>query len=355
MSKGVSERGLGRTCYIQDGWRTFAALDLGTNNCRLLVARPAGDGFRVIDSFSRIVRLGEGLQASGALGDAAMNRAMQALQACRARLQRRPRCVVRAVATEACRQATNGPAFLKRVLAETGIRFDIIAPREEAELALESCGPLLDRDSRRVLLFDIGGGSTELAWVRLAASSGPELIGYVSLPLGVVTLAERHGPAVFTTAGYAAMVAEAHQHLEAFEQVHRIAHEIRLGGVQGLGTSGTVTTLAGVAMKLARYRRPLVDGTTLSAAAADDALRQLRGMGIPGLHAHPCVGADRADFVLPGCAIFDAIRSMWPIEQFTVADRGLREGILQRLMRQDHGRQPARKAAASQHETALSP
>ena len=321
----------------------FAALDLGTNNCRLLMAVPARDGFRVVDSFSRIVRLGEGLGRTGALGAPAMERAVDALRACRHRLNRRPVRALRAVATEACRQAANGRPFLDRVLAETGLRFEIISPREEAQLALDSCAPLLQPGARRALLFDIGGGSTELAWVRLGEGR-PELIGYDSLPLGVVTLAERFGDAMFTEAGFDAMVDEVRARLAPFERTHRIAQESRAGGVQALGTSGTVTTLAGVALKLAQYRRPLVDGTELSADAASAALAALRTMGLDGLRDHPCVGAERAEFVLPGCAVFEAIRQTWPLPHVTVADRGLREGMLLRLIRQD--RHPAPRRAA---------
>jgi len=329
----------------------FAALDLGTNNCRLLVAHPAGAGFRVVDSFSRIVRLGEGLQGSGVLAEAAMDRAIEALQACRDRLDRWTGCTIRAVATQACRQARNCPAFLERVRDEVGLRLDIIAPQEEARLAVQSCGPLLDRGCRRALLFDIGGGSTELAWVRLDGPGGPELIGYDSLPLGVVTLSERHAATAFTAGGYVAMVAETHALLHEFERAHHITDELRRGGVQAIGTSGTVTTLAGVAMKLARYRRPLVDGTILDAATAADALAQLRAMGAAGLRAHPCVGPERTPFVLPGCAIFDAIRTRWPLPQVTVADRGLREGILLQLMRQRRPDEPRSPHPAPVHRT----
>ncbi len=316
----------------------FAALDLGTNNCRLLIGAPDGGGFRVLDSFSRIVRLGEGLQSTGMLSALAMDRAIDALQACSARMARRPIQAVRAIATEACRRAANVGEFLARVRAETGIRFDVISAREEAELALESCATLLAGAGRRALLFDIGGGSTEVAWVRLGGPGvRPELIGYDSLPIGVVNLSERYGPAAFTAAGFLAMVDEAIARLAPFERVHCIAHEGRMGGVRLLGTSGTVTTLMGVAMGLQRYRRPLVDGRVLSAAAADHAMGVLLGLGRDGLALHPCVGAERADFVLPGCAVFEAIRRTWPASEVVVADRGLREGMLLRMMRQRQG------------------
>ncbi len=320
----------------------FAALDLGTNNCRMLVGTPSGGGFRVLDSFSRIVRLGEGLHSTGCLNEAAMDRAVGALQACAARLARRQIRQVRAIATEACRRATNGPAFLGRVKRETGFDFGIISSREEAELALEACTPLLPCDGRRALLFDIGGGSTELAWVRLT-NGQPELIGYESLPIGVVTLAERWAGACFTADGFEAMVTDVVARLQAFERVHCIAREISLGGVRLLGTSGTVTTLAGVALNLERYRRLAVDGVELCRQDAADALAHLRSLGREGLMSHPCVGPDRVEFVLPGCAVFAAITRLWPAPHIIVADRGLREGVLLRLMRADRLRQARRR------------
>ena len=311
----------------------FAALDLGTNNCRMLVAAPTMSGFRVLDSFSRIVRLGEGLHETGRLSAVAMERALTALKACATRLARRPVRMMRAVATEACRRASNGGEFLARVKDETGLDVGIISSREEAELALESCAPLLARRGRRALLFDIGGGSTELAWVRISERGRAQLIGYDSLPVGVVTLAERFDGKGFDPAGFEAMVDDVAARLASFESVHCIAREIRCGGVELLGTSGTVTTLAGVALGLQRYRRPLIDGTVLDSAAADEALARLRTMGRDGLAAHPCVGPERVDFVLPGCAVFAAITRLWPAPRVIVADRGLREGMLLRMIR----------------------
>jgi len=305
----------------------------------------AGAGLRVLDSFSRIVRLGEGVQGSGLLNPRAMDRTIDALHACATRLARRPVQAIRAIATEACRRAANGAEFLVRVQAETGICFDVISAREEADLALEICAPLLRETGRRALLFDIGGGSTEVAWVRLDAPGGrPELIGTTSLPVGVVTLSEQYGPAAFTPAGFAAMMDDVAARLAPFERLHCIAHEIRNGSVRMLGTSGTVTTLAGVSMGLLRYRRPLVDGTVLSRQAADQALAVVRALGRDGLVQHPCVGAERADFVLPGCAVFEAIRRLWPVPDVIVADRGLREGVLLRLMRQFAESRPAVKS-----------
>jgi exopolyphosphatase/guanosine-5'-triphosphate,3'-diphosphate pyrophosphatase len=358
----------------------YAALDLGTNNCRLLIAAPTqgGGGFRVVDSFSRIVRLGEGLAAYGRLSENAMDRAVSALAACAEKLARRPVRGFHAVATEACRRAVNGAAFLSRVEAETGLRPRVISAREEAELAMESCAPLLEDGDRRALLFDIGGGSTEIAWIRVPPPSrgafrgsapggggrrpAAELIGYVSLPFGVVTLAERVGASCFTEQGFGEVVELVAEHLRRFDRVHCIGQEIRAGGVRLVGTSGTVTTLAGVALALPRYRRPLVDGRTLEACIADQAMGDLFALGRDGLAAHPCVGPERVEFVLPGCAVYAAIRQVWQVPSLTVADRGLREGMLLRMIRADAaaafrggcGRGPARDPRA-QHRPPLPP
>ncbi len=331
--------GASRPCLTRrPGGPLFAALDLGTNNCRMLIGTPSGDGFRVLDSFSRVVRLGEGLHRSRCLSEDAIARALAALQGCADRLARRPVLGVRAVATEACRQAANGAAFLSRARAETGLPLELISSREEAGLALESCAALLAGGPRRALLFDIGGGSTELAWVRIDPAGEAVMIGYLSLQLGVVTLAERFGPVGHTEAGFAAMVEDVAARLVRFESVHCICKEIRQGGVYLLGTSGTVTTLAGQALKLPRYQRDLVDGTVLPIEVADDALTRLRGLGLDGLGEHPCIGPERAEFVLPGCAIFAAIRRTWPAPKLIVADRGLREGMLLRLIRAHRAR-----------------
>ncbi len=326
----------------------FAAIDLGTNNCRLLVGTPTpGGAFRVLDSYSRVVRLGEGLERDGRLSEDAMQRALVALQACAQKLLRRPLRRLLAVTTEACRRAVNGPAFVAQAQNATGLPIRIISAREEAELAMESCAPLLRAQDRRGLLFDIGGGSTEIAWIRGSqgcAEGRAELIGYVSLPFGVVTLAERMGPGCYTPEGFRRVVEEVEDQLAEFDRVHSIGREMRAGGVRLMGTSGTVTTLAGVALSLPRYSRPLIDGRVLSCEEADEALQDLFAMGREGLRAHPCIGPERADFVLPGCAIYAAIRRVWPSSCVTVADRGLREGMLLRMMRQD--RAPPRRSAS---------
>jgi exopolyphosphatase / guanosine-5'-triphosphate,3'-diphosphate pyrophosphatase len=318
----------------------FGGIDLGTNNCRMLVGTPSVQGFHVLDSFSRVVRLGEGLYETGRLSAVAMDRAIASLSICADRARRWANDTgtgalkIRAIATEACRQAENGAEFISLAREKTGLPLEIINTREEAELAVESCASLICQGGRRALLFDIGGGSTEIAWVRVNCDgSAPELIGYLSLPVGVVTLSERCAETCYSEDGFGAVVADIAAMLRPFEAVHRIGQEIRQGGVLMVGTSGTVTTLASVSMKLDRYRRGVVDGISLSRRAVDGALAEARALGREGLSGHPCIGADRVDFVLPGCAIFAAIHELWQVPALTVADRGLREGMLMRLMR----------------------
>jgi exopolyphosphatase/guanosine-5'-triphosphate,3'-diphosphate pyrophosphatase len=326
----------------------YAALDLGTNNCRLLVARPAREGFRVIDAFSRIIRLGEGMSASGRLGEAAIGRAIEALSICRDKMHNRAVTRARLIATEACRSAANGAEFREQVRRDVGLDLEIVDRQTEAELAAIGCTPLMDPAASGVILFDIGGGSSEI--VRLGrnypASGGPpvpQILGWASLPVGVVTLAERYGGVKVDHALYEAMTDEVQAHVRRFADQY--CGELDLNAIHLLGTSGTVTTIAGLYLRLKRYDRRQVDGCWMIDAQVQAVLDELRAMSYEERVASPCIGSERADLVLAGCAILDAIRRVFPCERLRVADRGLREGILVELMRADnvwvqsHGRQ----------------
>jgi exopolyphosphatase/guanosine-5'-triphosphate,3'-diphosphate pyrophosphatase len=313
----------------RDAPERFAALDLGTNNCRLLIAAPRGRKFRIIDAFSRIIRLGEGLSQTGRLAPAAMERAVEALRTCAEKIDKRGVTRKRTIATQACRAAGNGADFLARVRQETGIELEIITPEEEARLALRGCSELLDPAAKAGLVFDIGGGSTEISWVRpQGIGRPPELAAWASLPIGVVNLCERWGGREIDTSTYQRIV-------------ESIVAEVRAlgdpGGVRGafidrdahlLGTSGTVTSIAGVHLKLERYRRDRVDGLWLTPADAREVAIRLQRMDFAARAAEPCIGEERADLVVCGCAILEALLIEWPANRIRVADRGLREGIL---------------------------
>jgi exopolyphosphatase / guanosine-5'-triphosphate,3'-diphosphate pyrophosphatase len=312
----------------------YGALDLGTNNCRLLLAKPSPSGFTVVDAFSRIVRLGEGASQTGRLSDLAMNRTIDALRVCANKLIWRKVTRRRLIATEACRAAENGLEFIERVHAETGLRLEIIDRETEARLAVAGAEPLIESGARKILVFDIGGGSTELMWLEYDGSR--YVIGeWISLPAGVVTIAEEFGGVEVTPASFQTMRNYVMSLLGPF--ISRIAS--RNGGSVDadhlLGTSGTVTTIAGVQMGLRRYDRSRVDGSWLTQLDIDDVVAKLLAMNYEERAASPCIGRDRADLVLGGCAILEEIRRAFPAQRLRVADRGLREGILAHLMKED--------------------
>src|SRR5207253_4225089 len=300
--------------------RTYGAIDLGTNNCRLLIARPTDGGFTVIDAFSRIVRLGEGLSQSGTLSDEAMDRAVAALGICADKLRRRNVSLSRSVATEACRRADNGQHFADRVREETGIVLDIIPPQEEARLAVLGCHKLLEPGDGPAMIFDIGGGSTELVLVEQADGT-PRIHSWWSAPWGVVSLTESEGKEALEgpdrLAAYKRMRERARH---AFSRFAEMLPE-KKDGIRLLGTSGTVTTLASVHLALPSYDRRAVDGLHMPAQAMQDISTMIAGMDYAQRAALPCIGPERADLVVAGCAILEAILEIWPAEKLVVADR----------------------------------
>ncbi len=331
-----------------DGWRAspfprhsprqaYAAIDLGTNNCRLLIARPSGENFAVIDAFSRVVRLGEGLGQTGRLSQAAMDRSLGALQVCADKLRRRNVHLARSVATQACRQATNGEAFIERVKQETGIALDVITAREEARLAVLGCHILLEPGNGPAMIFDIGGGSTELVLIESTATV-PRILDWQSVPWGVVSLTETFGPEgedrSARQARYAGMRERVAQSFADFaDRVAKAGCSAPpVGMLRLLGTSGTVTTLASLHLDLPQYDRRAVDGLIVPADSMRAISAQLSAMSLAERQELPCIGRERADLVVAGCAILEAILDLWPAGRLGVADRGIREGILRSLI-----------------------
>ncbi|WP_128562179.1 Ppx/GppA phosphatase family protein [Methylobacterium crusticola] len=319
--------------------RAYAALDLGTNNCRLLIAEPAPYGFRVIDAFSRIVRLGEGLGSTDRLSEDAIERTVEALSVCLAKMKSRGVVRAKTIATEACRLAVNGPAFVERVRREVGLTLDVVDRRTEAYLAVTGCAALADRHAESVVIFDIGGGSTEIVWLdgsaALARSADPtvRIRAWDSLPVGVVTLAERYGGADVTRPIFEGMVEEVAGRLTKFALTAGAAASAPHFHL--LGTSGTVTTLAAMHLRLPRYDRRRIDGLWMQDREVTQAIDGLLATRLAERAQNPCIGRDRADLVLAGCAILEAIRRAFPSERLRIADRGLREGLLMNMMRED--------------------
>jgi len=315
----------------------YSAIDLGTNNCRLLIAKQSQNGFRVIDAFSRIVRLGEGVGADNRLSEDAMDRTIEALKVCAEKLARRNVNCMRHVATEACRIADNSAEFVERVKRETGINLDVISAGEEARLAVLGCQSLIAPEMKNVLVFDIGGGSTELIWVKCRKGSVNEIHGWMSVPWGVVNLTEKFAePGTQDSSNrYQDMVETIALQLQGFEDAHELSAVLGGQDTQFLGTSGTVTTLASLHLGLPRYIRDKVDGAWMKSDDISTLSRRVAEMSPQERAAEPCIGQERADLVVAGCAILEAILNMWPMPSLRVADRGIREGILRGLMQID--------------------
>ncbi len=333
----------------------YAALDLGTNNCRLLIATPSHNGgFRVVEAYSRIVRLGEGLGASGRLSDEAMERAMAALKVSGEKVRRRRVVKFRAIATQACRIADNGQAFVNRVADETGVKLQIITPQEEARLSVTGCLNLLDNRHDAALVVDVGGGSTELSWVDLKGSTPgvtPPVRAWLSVPVGVVTLAERFPEGDVATEGwFRQMVDHVKTQIAAFKRADTLRPLFAADRAHLVGTSGAITSLAGMHLKLPRYDRNRVDGIWMSRGDCEAAADGLLALTASQRAAQPCIGPDRADLVLAGAAILQAVQEEWPCSRVRVADRGLREGILLSLMA-ERGQRRRRKRRRSRGGT----
>ena len=318
---------------IDENVRTYAAIDLGTNSCRLVIATPTPTSFRIVETFSRITRLGEGIINGNRLSKDAIKRTVKALKICSEVINEyAPIYRSRFVATAACRRADNCKDFLNEVRHQTGLDIEIISSREEARLAVVGCVPLLNRSLKRVLVFDIGGGSTEISLARVTSRGKTFIEGYVSLPYGVVTVSEAFPNKDMTKLAYDTVVERTHKLLEDFEEKYNIYEAIRNQEVQVIGTSGTVTVLGAIQLNLTRYNRSAVDGISITKQDLDNSIMRIRRMGTEGRKKHPCIGPLKADLTIAGCAIIEGICSFWPVSEITVADRGIREGMLLDMM-----------------------
>ena len=334
----------------------YAALDLGTNSCRMLIAQPDGAHFRIVDSFSKTVQLGIGLEETGRLSRTSMNRTLQALRICSQKLKQNRVKKMRLVATEACRRADNGATLIRQIRRETGLKLEIIRAEEEAQLAVLSCAPLVTNDTDQLLVVDIGGGSTELVWMDLVDvlprmrsraimhmhkgfrfgerpnKYGAKVVDWISVPLGVATLRDLFNDVDDDAGRFALMSLMFEEKLEKFipyERSYKMEH------FQIIGTSGTVTTVAASHLGLRRYDRNKVDGLSMSSIEIDKVIRDYLRMGAIGRQNDPCIGKDRQALIMSGAAILQALLRSWPTHKLSVADRGLREGLLYAQMSAD--------------------
>ena len=311
----------------------YAAIDLGTNSCRLVIAEPTPSSFHVVETFSKVTRLGEGIIQDNLLARSAIRRTISALRVCRAIIDEySPLIRLRFVATAACRRALNCHDFENAVRKETNLPIEVISSKEEARLAVVGCMPLLNRMIKRALVFDIGGGSTEISLARITDSGKTFIEGFVSLPYGVVTISEAFPAHDMTTLAYNTIVERTQKILQEFEDKYRIYEAIQNQEIQVIGTSGTVTVLGAVHLNLSRYNRAAVDGLDMSGTEVSKVINRIKTMGYEGRCRHSCIGKQKADLTISGCAIIEALCSFWPVSEITIADRGIREGMLLDMM-----------------------
>ncbi len=311
----------------------YAAIDLGTNSCRLVIAEPTPSSFHVVETFSKITRLGEGIIKENLLSKPAIRRTINALKICSGVIEEyAPIVRMRFVATAACRRALNCADFEKAVEKETGLPMEVISSKEEARLAVVGCMPLLNRMIKRALVFDIGGGSTEISLARITETGKTFIEGFVSLPYGVVTISEAFPARDMTNLAYDTIVERTQKILQEFEDKYQITEAIRNQEIQVIGTSGTVTVLGAVHLNLPRYNRAAVDGLAISGADIERVIGKIKKMGYEGRCRHSCIGKQKADLTIAGCTIIEALSTFWPISEITIADRGIREGILLDMM-----------------------
>lgn len=313
--------------------KNYAAIDLGTTSCRLVIASPTPTSFRIVETFSKVTRLGEGIINNNELSRVAIKRTINALKVCAGVINEyAPIYCFRFVATAACRRAKNCEEFLDMVKRETGLNIEIISSKEESRLAVVGCIPLLNRNIKRTLVFDIGGGSTEISLARVTNSGNTFIEGFVSLPYGVVTVSEAFPSKEMTNLAYDTIMERTHKLLKDFDEKYGISQAIKNQEIQVIGTSGTVTVLGAVHLNLTRYNRSAVDGISITKQDVDRAIAKIKRLGDEGRKRHPCIGAQKSDLTMAGCAIIEGLCSFWPIEEITVADRGIREGILLDMM-----------------------
>ncbi len=339
-----AERGTAGQGSASLAQNNYAAIDLGTNSCRLVVATPTTTSFRVVETFSKVVRLGEGIIQDNELSPRAMKRTVHALKVCRGVIDEySPITASRFVATAACRRAKNVAQFVEMAKREADIELEIISSKEEARLSVVGCLPLLNRSIKRVLVFDIGGGSTQISLARVTDFGKTFIEGFVSLPYGVVTVSEAFAGHEMSTLEYSTVVERTQAILSEFEEKHHINEAIANQEIQVIGTSGTVTVIGAVHLKLPRYNRSAVDGIAISAPDVAATVNKIKTMGAEGRCKHPCIGQSKSDLTLAGCAIIEALTTFWPISEITVADRGIREGILLDLIHAKRTEQQVKK------------
>lgn len=308
----------------------LAAIDLGTRNCRLIIAKHHGGQIEIVDLFSRFVCLGEGVAQSRRLGRKAMERTITVLKQCAKRLSHYPNVVFSGVTTDAVRRAENAQSFLRRVARETGLKLEMIDEKEEAYYEVLGCARVLDMRKKRHIIFDIGGGSSEIILCSLDQEKRVRIDEMLSLPYGVVNLYESVDKLTFTS--YTSIVEEVQNLCRRFLVAHLgdLASQ-DVSAFQVIGTSGTTTTVAAMHHNLKMYDRERVDGTSLCFEDVQKVIHYVQSLSPAERRSNAFCGHVEDDLVLTGFAILEGILRAVPCMYFTVTDAGVRDGLIRTL------------------------
>ena len=295
----------------------FAAIDLGSTNCRLVIVDIIEDKYKIICSFSEILNLGRNLSFSNEFNDEIIEKTIEIFKIISQKLKYYNVLSYRCVATEACRQSINSDELVKRIHERTNIEIEIIPSKEEARLCLKSCLNHNVNLNDFNLVFDIGGGSTEIIIFDSIYSNKD--FDFLSIPIGVINFSEK--VSLFKTEK---VLGQLEKQMMFFSKKKKIHNE----PISIIGSCGTVTTLCAIHLKLNYYQKSLVDNTLLEIEDLKQTCNFVKRLSSEEKEKHPCIGPQRINLLDNGILILEKILESWPVKRILVSDRGLREGII---------------------------
>lgn len=314
---------------VRDAKKYFAAIDLGSRNCRTIVGCQSKAGaFEYIETYSKSVSLADGVAASKKLSRKSMDRTIEALAFCSKVLSRYAGLTYLAVATDAMRRAENASVFIKRVKRELGLIISIITPQEEAYYAALGCIEVLSLETEIFVVFDIGGGSSEIALCRQKSDKDIELIDSLSIPYGVINLLESKDHLTFS--GYSNLVQKISDLSRDFLNQYATTLDF-VNNFQCIGTSGTTTTVAALNMNLRFYDREKINDSILQFSEILKTVHYVQSLSEDERKLHPYISQSNEDLVLGGLTILEGIVRGLPASTITVTDRGVRDGVVYAL------------------------
>ena len=305
---------------------SLAAIDLGTNSCRLMITSQKGF---VIYRRTATTKLGEGLHAAGKFTDEAIERGLKCLAEYADIMRDYGVAEYKAIATASCRMAENGADFVKAVEELCGLKLDIVSPEEEALLNVKGARLNADKNAEYVMVYDLGGGSTEIT---LATNSEtPKIIYTISVPWGARNATEAYGLLEYDEEKAAKLRAEVQKYTADFLQ-HSEFEKYR-DKCECIATSSTPLRLVSMARGLGSYNRYNVDGVAENVAELDKQIAKIQKMDFVHAAENPYIGENRAMIFQAACVIFKTIYDDLQIKVLTASLKGAQEAMINDLVK----------------------